>query len=643
LRKTLLHLLLSAGVLFAAVLLLVLRTPWYDKSDLPVGEDFERVSLGTTLHMFSMGVVDFSNDSRLDIFTTNHNASALYLQNYGETTFEDRRFDLGLSGSEDFPDSEIAQDVEGLETPGLYIYWHRGTLNLVSRATRLDPPRMITLILSGGILAAERGAVEIVSRAGDPRRPTRLTVRVAGDGRLTLSSLGWTVFGRIELDSAWELEKVYVGQRRISPKEHSFDLSAGADRHGVAWTDLDADGHRDAIFVTGGESGQMREIRPYSVAFGTESGFAEPRAVAGLNQEMCPSRQITLADANGDGREDIYVVCGRGEPPAENHPHEVFLRQEGLAFANRAAALNLQLRGQGVVRWIDIEGDGAQELIWADAKEVRVLSRDKDRYETVLSIPHAGEKSQITVGDLEGDQDPDVYLASPFGASLVLRNDNGALTPLDPKAVGLPSIANCANFVDVDNDGRDDFHALPEGLFLAGGDGKFRANGLLAGGAYYQSFCQWFDADEDGYRDLLVALPHTETLGSRVLNTLRKQYEKHLYEGRVFRPVLHDISIFRNRMSGNSWLEVDLIGSEASPNGVGARVLATADGRVLVREAGHAEGGTRSNGHFRLYFGVGTAETIDLEVHWPDGHRQTFTAVEPNQRMTIVHPDRLPG
>ena len=191
----------------------------------------------------------------------------------------------------------------------------------------------MTLTLSGGALASDSGAVEIVGREGDPRLPTGLEVRVAGAGRLTLASLGWTVAGRIELDPAWELSEVHVGQGLASPKAHGFELSAGPDRHGVAWTDLDADGRRDAIFVGGGESGQMREVRPYQVAFGTGNGFAAPRALPGLNQEMCPSRQVALADADGDGREDVHVVCGRGEPPAlaRRGPAELHRRRDRSA------------------------------------------------------------------------------------------------------------------------------------------------------------------------------------------------------------------------------------------------------------------------------------------------------------------------
>ena len=135
-----------------------------------------------TLHAFSIGVTDFNDDGALDIFTTNHDASSLYLQNDGGGAFEDRRLDLGLSSSQDFPGSEIARDAVVPDDPGLYVYWQGGTLNLVSSIPRLDPPRTMTLTLSGGALAADSGGVEVVGREGDPRLPTRLEVRVAGKG-----------------------------------------------------------------------------------------------------------------------------------------------------------------------------------------------------------------------------------------------------------------------------------------------------------------------------------------------------------------------------------------------------------------------------------------------------------------------------
>ena len=103
------------------LMLLVLRSTWPDRSNLPAGEAFERVDIGLTVHAFSLGVADFNDDHMLDIFTTNHDASALYLQNYGEGDFKDRRLELGLSSSQDFPGSEIARDVAVPDDPGLYI------------------------------------------------------------------------------------------------------------------------------------------------------------------------------------------------------------------------------------------------------------------------------------------------------------------------------------------------------------------------------------------------------------------------------------------------------------------------------------------------------------------------------------------
>jgi hypothetical protein len=37
----------------------------------------------------------------------------------------------------------------------------------------------------------------------------------------------------------------------------------------------------------------------------------------------------------------------------------------------------------------------------------------------------------------------------------------------------------------------------------------------------------------------------------------------------------------------------------------------------------------------RLHFGLGKAETADLEIQWPAGTRQTFAKLEANQLVVI--------
>jgi hypothetical protein len=108
---------LAAAVFLTIAMLLLLRVTWPDKSNLSVGEDFERIDVSMTSHLFALGVADFNDDHLLDIFTTNHDAAALYLQNHGGGDFRDRGFELGLSGNPDFPGSEIAREVAVPDAP----------------------------------------------------------------------------------------------------------------------------------------------------------------------------------------------------------------------------------------------------------------------------------------------------------------------------------------------------------------------------------------------------------------------------------------------------------------------------------------------------------------------------------------------
>lgn len=608
---------------------------------------FERHDLAVTADLFAIGTADLDGDGRPDIFTANHSAAALYLRNRGGLAFADARLALGLSGNPDFPDAEIAADAPPLDRPGLFLFWQEGRFRIVARGLAPPAPLRAELALNAGIVARATGGIAVEARAEDPAAelPTRIVLRIAGDGELALASLRWAVNGRIALDPALDLAAVFVGQGRVSPSRHAFDLVAGADRHAVAWTDLDGDGRRDAVFADGGEAGLMRRPRPYPVAFGTPAGFAPPAAVPGLVQEFCPTREIRLVDADGDGRLDIHVVCGRGNPPRADHPDELFLRRDGLRFENRAAELGLDLPGAGRVRWFDAEGDGVPELLRATPEAVTVLARREGRFVPVLVLPRPGRKAQVALGDIDGDGAPDLYVASPDGTSLVIRARAGALEAVEPETLGLPRSAACATFVDADNDGADDLHVLPGGLYRNAG-GRFEATGLLAAArAAAQELdarCLWLDADGDGFRDLLVALPAREELATRIGNRIRRTWEGLVHagagEGRIWRPLRHRLVLYRTVPTANAWLAVALAGPPGNPDGLGARITVTAGGRIHVREIGHAEGSTSSEGAFEAHFGLGGATGIDaLEIRWPGGGVQRLEAVPVNRFLRLAY------
>jgi hypothetical protein len=94
-------------------------------------------------------------------------------------------------------------------------------------------------------------------------------------------------------------------------------------------------------------------------------------------------------------------------------------------------------------------------------------------------------------------------------------------------------------------------------------------------------------------------------------------------------------SLLRNDLAGdNRWLKVKLIGTKSNRSAIGARVLARYGGKQQVQEVISQSSYCSSNDR-RLHFGLGKAETADLEIQWPAGSKQTFPKLEANRLYLI--------
>jgi hypothetical protein len=63
-------------------------------------------------------------------------------------------------------------------------------------------------------------------------------------------------------------------------------------------------------------------------------------------------------------------------------------------------------------------------------------------------------------------------------------------------------------------------------------------------------------------------------------------------------------------------------------------VLARYGGRLQAQEVVSQSSYCSSNDR-RLHFGLGNAETVDLEIHWPAGTKQIFEKLQANQLVVI--------
>ncbi len=94
----------------------------------------------------------------------------------------------------------------------------------------------------------------------------------------------------------------------------------------------------------------------------------------------------------------------------------------------------------------------------------------------------------------------------------------------------------------------------------------------------------------------------------------------------------------KNTSKANHYLKVELAGNPKNRFGFGATVRVTAGDRLFQYENIPARG-FQSSMDYRPNIGVGTAETVDVEVYWPSGMVSRLADIPTNQTLTIKEAD----
>jgi hypothetical protein len=96
------------------------------------------------------------------------------------------------------------------------------------------------------------------------------------------------------------------------------------------------------------------------------------------------------------------------------------------------------------------------------------------------------------------------------------------------------------------------------------------------------------------------------------------------------------VRLFLNRFpqTGN-YLNIRLRGTQSNRAGIGARIVAEANGQRISREL-FSPMGFMGQSPAELILGIGSASVIDqLTIYWPSGIVQTFEDVKANQQVVI--------
>jgi len=75
---------------------------------------------------------------------------------------------------------------------------------------------------------------------------------------------------------------------------------------------------------------------------------------------------------------------------------------------------------------------------------------------------------------------------------------------------------------------------------------------------------------------------------------------------------------------------------KSNRSGIGARIYCTPEGGRRLMDEVRSGSGYISQSDLRAHFGLGTAQSADLEIHWPSGQIDRLKGVKANQVIPVT-------
>jgi hypothetical protein len=428
------------------------------------------------------------------------------------------------------------------------------------------------------------------------------------------------------------------------------DLGHGGAASAIGWADVDGDADPDLYLANG--DGSNRLFRNLD-----GDDFAE---WYGELNDSGASAGFAWGDIDNDQDLDLYLATIDGD--------NLLFRNDGeLEFVDIADA-TLAGAGNSIdVTWVDYDLDGDVDLFLVNTDGANRLLRSDGGglFVDVTAGPlleDPGASRDAAWADVEGDGDPDLYLAN-VGANKLLRNDGGVFVDVTAGPLGDALSGAATAWGDYDND-------LGPDLYLVNADGANRLFRNQGGGVFTDvtappvgdagpgSAASWIDIDQDADLDLYLV-----NLGAA--NKVFQNDGGGVFVEVEIDPLIDDTDdgvdaawgdydldgdvdvylanqgenrLLRNDIELTRWLHIDLVGNPSNAFGVGARILVHAGGVTQLREVSINDGNSLT-----AEFGLGGATVIDqVVVHWPSGTEQTLLNLGVNQRVTVAEQDAVP-
>jgi len=524
-------------------------------------------------------------------------------------------------------------------------------------------------------VAKEAGLNAKTVFGGEKRNKYLLETTGCGAAFFDYDNDGWL---DVFLVNGWRLEGFPAGQEPIchlfkNNRDGTFrdvTLKAGLARsgwgQGVCIGDYDNDGFEDLFITYFGKN-----VLYHNNGDGTFTDATEKAGVGGNGKRW--STGCAFVDYDRDGHLDLFVANYidldlSTAPVPESGP----CLYKGVLVACGPPGLP---GGKNIL--YHNNGDGT----FTDVSESSGITQAYGTYGL-----------GVLVADFDNDGWPDIYVANDSMAAALYQNQkNGKFVDIGIAAGaayspdGKPQAGMGVSAGDYDRDGHldifktnfsGDTHSLYRNLGATTFEDTTFASGLGVNTRFLGWGCGFFDMDNDGWLDILIAnghvYPEVEQLHTEAGYAQRKLLYRNLRNGRfedvtqragsaILSPIAArgcafgdfdndgDLDLLINPVNEypelircdsslkNSWIKVKTIGTKSNRSGIGARL------KCVSREPGskaasvqldevRSGGSYMSQNDLRVHFGLGKADKVELlEIRWPSGQVDALKNLPPNQ------------
>jgi hypothetical protein len=487
---------------------------------------------------------------------------------------------------------------------------------------------------------------------------------------------------------------------------------------GCAFIDYDGDGYPDILLVNGEDwPGHTKTPSTLKLYHNNQNGtFTDVTAKAGLAVAMF-GMGVAVGDYDNDGHDDIFVTALGQSHLFHNNGNGTF------TDVTKAAGMGGPNEFSTSAAWVDYDRDGKLDLVvanyvqWSQPTDIYCTldgahksyctpesykgtsvrlwhNLGGGKFEDATQKAGMNDPTSKSLGlailDYNGDGWPDIFVANDTQPNkLYLNKQNGTF---EEKAVaagiafsedGVARAGMGVDAADYDRSGHASlmitnfanqmlslYHNEGNGLFVDEAPrSEVGRNTLVTVGFG----CFFFDYDNDGWPDILVADGHIENEIERVQKRVSYAEPPHLFRnlgsgkfqevtaqvgaafatpkvarGAAYADIDNDGALdvlmttngsrawlFHNEGGTNHSLRLKLVGTKSNRDGIGAVVRVTSGGAKQWQML-RSGSSYLSQSELVLTFGLGDATKADtVEVQWPSGQVEKLSGLSGDQTVTI--------